>query len=462
MRSARLRRRLDREEGVVAVLTALLLVVLLASTAFAIDIALLRHDRAVIQKAVDMGALAGAGLLPVKTPAEADAAVAEALMVAHANAPHVPTSYFNITFRCIVDDPEINGGQDSPSLGISCGPAVKGSWGSNGWTTKRRWASHTCDPYHGDLCNTIVVTGSDIVAYHFAPVIGYNQGSTGSVQAASCTDPCSKTVGPLDVVMVLDRTASMTQADLDNLKNGARSVLDFYDASDQYVGLVSLPYGATTGAQPKCTVASPQLYPASQGSLWQVVPIQGGYDNTDGTLNQNSNIGRAINCMVLANNPTIRVNGTDRTSAGHTNLGDPMDAARQMLLAQGRPGVPQVIIFETDGQANQPYGMQPCAYLNTKATAAKNAGITVYTIAYGLDSPPVKCTDTSGLFYNKYATTNLAATATTSTDDLPGGCATTENADGDNYFCTPGSSDLEPVFRRVASAALKHSRLVDI
>jgi Flp pilus assembly protein TadG len=459
MSRARYRRcSLDREEGAVAIMTAMLIVALFAATAFAIDLSLLRHDRAVVQRAVDMGALAGADYLPVKDSAEANTARNAALMVAHANAPRVPMSYFDVTFRCVVNDPENNGGNDSPDLGVACGPAVRGSW-SSGWNTKQKYTSHDCNPYAGDLCNTIYLRGSDVVAYNFAPVIGFKQGSTGVVQAASCTGSCSQTTGPLDVVMVLDRTASMTQGDIDNLKNGARSVLDIYDASDQWVGLVSLPYGQASN---KCVVNDPQLYPAGNSQLWSVVPIQGGYDNPDGTLNQNSPIGKAINCMQRAGSPTVRVNGVDRTSAGHTNLGDPLDAARAMLASQGRPDVPDVIIFETDGQANQPYGMQPCSYLNTKATAAKAAGQTVFTIAYGLDSPPVKCTDTSGIFYNKYATTNLAMAATSSNDDLPGGCASTENSDGDSYFCTPGSSDLEPVFRRVAVAALKHSRLINI
>lgn len=156
------------------------------------------------------------------------------------------------------------------------------------------------------------------------------------------------------------------------------------------------------------------------------------------------------------------MNGADRTSAGHTNLGDPLDAARAMLASQGRASVPDAIIFETDGQANQPAGWQPCNYLNTKATTAKAGGDTIYTIAYGLDSPPVRCTDTSGFFVNRYATTNIAMAATTSTDDVPGGCGVNENRDGDNYFCAPASSDLTPVFTTVAAATIRNTRLIDL
>ncbi len=78
---------------------------------------------------------------------------------------------------------------------------------------------------------------------------------------------------------------------------------------------------------------------------------------------------------------TVTVNGTNQTNAGHTNLGDPLNAARAMLAAQGRPTVPDVIIFETDGQANQPNTLQPCNYFNNAANAAKAAGQTIFTIA---------------------------------------------------------------------------------
>ncbi len=32
--------------------------------------------------------------------------------------------------------------------------------------------------------------------------------------------------------------------------------------------------------------------------------------------------------------------------------------------------------------------------------------------------------------------------------------------DGDHYFCTPGTSDLEPVFRQVAAAAIETAHLI--
>ena len=43
----------------------------------------------------------------------------------------------------------------------------------------------------------------------------------------------------------------------------------------------------------------------------------------------------------------------------------------------------------------------------------------------------------------------------------PGACNPLENSDGDHYFCTPATADLEPVFRQVAAAAIETAHLID-
>jgi putative Flp pilus-assembly TadE/G-like protein len=442
--------RLREEHGAVAVIAALLIVVLLGSVAFTIDLGRLRHTRQVLQNAVDFGSLAGAQNLPVQGAANAAIAESIARQVSIANAPELATLGLGVTFRCIVADANSDGVPDAGEVPFVCGPAT-GTWPS-GWTTKpgKKITTHACNPYAGDKCNTIVVTASETVNYYFAQALGIDNGSTGLVTGAACKGGCGTAHVPLDVVLVLDRTGSMTDADIVNMKNAAQSILTFYDPTQQWLGLVALPYGRSTN---KCVVNDPQTYPQSNYLNWQVVPITSNF----------STLSTQINCLQRAGSPTVNVNGVNRTSNGHTNLGDPLDAARDMLRLQGRSTVADVIIFETDGQANQPYGMQPCNYLNTKANAAKAAGQTIYTIAYGLDNPPVRCTfDTAGPFRNAYATTNIASAATSSTDDVPGGCGANENKDGDNYFCIPSSADMEPVFRQVAAASLGSSHLVDI
>jgi putative Flp pilus-assembly TadE/G-like protein len=448
-----MRERLKDEHGAIAVLAALTIVILLAAVAFVIDISRLYHERQILQNAVDFGSLAGAQDLPVQGTAQANIASSIARTVAIANAPQVATSGLTIVYQCVVGDRNSDGIPDPEDIPYVCGPT--GTW-SSGWTPHGNRMIHDCDPFAGDKCNTIRLTTSNTIPYYFAPVIGINTGNTGTVAAASCKGACGAASSPIDVVMVLDRTGSMSPADITNVKNAAISVLSYYDSSQQWVGIVALPYGKPAD---KCQVDSPQAYPASAASLWQVTPLTKTY-TVNGTLDMNSTIVQNIQCLVRAGSPTVTVNGVNRTSAGHTNLGDPLDAAREMLATQGRPTVPDVIIFMTDGEANQPWGMQPCGYLNGKATTAKTIdGQTIFTIGYGIGTK--KCSDTGGIFAGKFATFNLASAATASIDNAPGGCAATENTDLDHYFCTPTGADLEPVFRQVAAAAIETAHLID-
>jgi Putative Flp pilus-assembly TadE/G-like/von Willebrand factor type A domain len=459
-----MRERLNDERGAIAVLAALLIVILLTAVAFVVDISRLYHERQVLQNAVDFGSLAGAQDLPVQGSAQANVASAIARTVAVANAPQIATSGLTITYQCVVADTDLNGQPDPGAVPFVCGPT--GTW-TSGWTSKGTRVSHDCDPFAGDKCNTIKLSTSNTIPYYFAPVIGINTGSTGVVNAASCKGSCGAASSPIDVVMVLDRTGSMDVADVANVQNAALSVLDVYDPAVQWVGMVSLPYGQTGN---KCVAFGDnrlkpptfQLYPDANYTDWQASPLDKNYKRADGTINTSDPLVQQINCLTRAGNYVYsKSDGTPANGSGnHTNLGDPLDAARAMLASQGRANVPDVIIFMTDGQANQPSTRQPCKYFNDKATIAKAAGQTIFTIGYGIDT--TKCPDTVAPFSTKTGTTNLAFAATQpSIDDQPGGCGPNENKDGDWYFCTPASADLEPVFRQVAYAAIGTAHLIE-
>lgn len=463
----------------VAILTAILMVVLLASVAFAIDVARIRHARQVAQASVDLGSLAGADLLPVQGAAAAAVAEQAALDVAMANDPQLTAGQMTVTFSCVVSDPEGDGGADSPDIDISCGPSTPGSW-PNGWTSKQGKAFHVCNPYAGDLCNAVVLSASDSVNFYFAPVIGINQGSTGAVSSVACRGYCGQAATPMDVMMVIDRTTSMSAADLQQAKDAANSVLQIYSPRVQHVGLTVLPYGG-------CNAVN-QTNP-NTSSVWNMVPLNSNYRNNNGTLNPASQLVQAISCLnratgVSSTPSPARACSTARPMpaannlcGGQTNLGDPMLAAANYLRTSGRPGVPHVIIFMTDGEANQPMNSQPCQYAYNKGVTAESYGTTIYTIGFGVAYQAPR----DGLCYNDYAsnytngpagrgayaTTVLAAMASVSdagvppTDNLPGGCAADENNDGDNYFCLPKTEDLTAVFQQVAVSSLQHSRLLN-
>ncbi len=390
----------------------------------------------------------------------------------------LPPGAVTTSFYCVLLVPPA--GQNTPGgptpdlgndLASACGPATNGAWNSAaGWVVKGKRMTHTCNPYAGDLCNAIKVQTSQTIDYLFAPSIGIDTGSTGAVQSVTCQGACKRRGSPLDVAIVLDRTASMEIADIRAVKDAAYELLKVYNPVDQPVALLALPYAQPAPNQ--CRVASPQNYPNSTD--WDIVGLSNNYKNPDGTLNTSSALVSTIECLDRAANPSIFVSGNNRTSAGHTNLGDPMAAAASFLAATGRPAVPDIVVFMTDGQANQPDGLQPCSYAVNKAATAKATqdanGIhtEVYTIGYGLGT--VRCDrDTFGSPYrNAFGTTALANMATSSADNTPGGCVpASENADGDHYFCTAdnsagGAQNLIDVFKQIAVQTLKTARIIDV
>ena len=109
---------------------------------------------------------------------------------------------------------------------------------------------------------------------------------------------------------------------------------------------------------------------------------------TNGVLNNSSRIAKAIACFDLS--------GTG------TNLATPLDMARVYLQNNGRPGVKQGIIFETDGEPNYNGTLDPvnytCSASRAAADRAKAAGIEIFTI--GFDVGSLNCPDGGGSVVN--------------------------------------------------------------
>lgn len=76
--------------------------------------------------------------------------------------------------------------------------------------------------------------------------------------------------------------------------------------------------------------------------------------------------------------------------AGHyhtmTNIGDGIRNAREHLQAEGRNGAYKMIVLMTDGKANRPSGVNPEWYALQQAEIAGDAGIPVLTISLGADA----------------------------------------------------------------------------
>jgi hypothetical protein len=424
------------------VLFVVFLVALLTTLALVINGGLLRRSASEQQNALDAGALAGAASLP----GNPTLAASEAIRYARLNDPQIAASAITVTFRCLVGDRDGNGAPDAADIGVVCNPGSGAVWTCSGGR-----CAAPCDPARsGVTCNTIVVQGAITTPYELRNVTNV-PGTTTTLKATACSGLCgANSQVPLDVAFIIDRTSSMSSADLTNVKNAAFASLRMLDPTQQYVGLGVLGRSQTSA---NCSgTGNPRGLASSSETVgtWVVVPyptnraLSNNYQSSPGVLNNNAQLVRTITCL-------------DHSSTG-TNIGDPLTAVGNILRTNGRAGVPKGIILMTDGAANKP-NTRSCKYANDAATAVKATGITIYTIGFGVAGD--RCTDIDGVYRNEDASELLADMATGPTTD--NGCTDAENADGDHYFCEPRSSSLTEVFRAATTALVQGAaRLVQL
>ena len=420
MRFLRLLGSLWRQEfGQGLVLGTLAMIVILGFAALVLDVGMFLHQKREVQKAVDAAALAAAQKLP-ETWTEAEADAHEWLGkndVDGANGDSV-----DISFTC------------TSEYEIACNPSAD------------RW-------------DTIVVHAERNVPLNFAPLLGLND-VTVSATAAGCQGLCGASpFRALDVMLVLDRTGSMSDGDMANAKNAAKAILGVFSEEWQRVGLAALGSSKDTD---DCKAETHQCwwswwggwqcnpplpYPNLPDSRWVTTHLSEDYQNPDGSPDESSSLVANISCL--------------KTSSVGTDLGDPMWAAAEELQTNGRPGEHWGIIFLSDGAANQPENGQsgacgsepdsynPCEYAVQKAEEAKALGIEVYTIGYGVDDEDEfanRCTCDSGIWEDAHARDVLLAMAT----------------DEYHYFEEPAGGDLTPVFETIGWQLVTGIRLVPV
>jgi len=297
MRALRMLRRLWRQEfGQGLVLAALVLIVILGFAAMAVDVGYWFSQKAEVQNAVDAAALAGARELPNDWVA-AEAKAREYLLSNGVDTAKGDT--ISITFRC------------TSTYQVACDP------------TTNHW-------------DTIVVTVERQVQAWFARVFDIQHALISDVHAAGCNGPCGGAAyQPVDVVEILDRTYSMMMpsSKLANAKAGGEALLEYFQPSLQRVGLAVLP--------PSASWANP-CPPSLSSNVWLPVNLSNDYQLPGGALDHtNSRLVKTIDCL------------TSVYSGGYeTNLGEPMKAAADELVANGRPDMTWGIILLSDGAAN--------------------------------------------------------------------------------------------------------------
>jgi hypothetical protein len=295
--------------------------------------------------------------------------------------------------------------------------------------------------------NTVTVDETAKVPTYLLNLLGFST-ITLKAHAQACS-PCGGV--PLDVMIVLDRTGSMSANNkLPQAKAGIMAFLSTMDPSLDNVGLAVLPPAPSTNAA--CTDVDPYFKgdPSGTYSLanpgYTVVPLSNAYATSIGNLDNSSPLVSTVNCV---------------QAGGNTAYAEAVDAAYAELQADGRPTAQKAIVILSDGAANtgpsglpstSPYRTNPCGQGVTSAGVAKADKVLVYSIAYtaqGDDCYASVGADVGGTIVTKFRSTletpSLGANpALTALSDMatPG---------PQYYYDVPSPSSLTGIFQRIAS-----------
>ena len=436
-------RRARAERGQILGVVALALVALLGIAAFSIDVGYAYYAKRQLQSATDAAALAGAQDLPNGTNA-----IASATAYANANTPPNLTG-FGFTYQ------------------VSCTATAISAVGCNA----------AVNP------NQLTVSGTASTNTWFAKIFGINHFNV-ATHANACS-PCAST--PVDIVLAIDRTGSMcsptgaggTCTDLNNAKDGIRTMLGLLSPPAAQVGMVEFPPVQTTATN---------VCSAPYNSLGS-----NGYDGYDAAtrgyltdqINSNYKTGTALNTSSGLYLHTVDGPASSCIQAGgNTSYSEALRQARAELAAHGRANIPDYIVFLTDGEANigsvysptypqnNADDQQPCHTAINLANTYKSQGVTIYSIGYALGSN-VYCT--AGQFHKKnssgnwvdgctagtsgcyhYASSNNESPAITSYNTL------SQIASPGDFYNQPNAAQLNTIFAAIAAdIGQGSSRLVD-
>ncbi|MBT8216415.1 MAG: hypothetical protein KJO17_06175, partial [Acidimicrobiia bacterium] len=300
--------RAHEDDGAILVLAAVLLIVLFGVAALAVDITLKSTDRQHLWNSADAAALAGASQLPDGLSAES-----EATTYALANDADL-AGEVTTTFRCLVADTDNNGIPDFGEVPGACDPGPDVPASGPPWVCSDGICTAPCVPADGDTCNTIVLETEKTTDFAFAPAIGIDDGTT-DILSAACRGTCGTGLtGPVDLIIVIDRSGSMTSTDMDKVEKASLSMLNFFDPAIQHVGLAVLPPADKAN---ECVLEDSDPTEWEDGR-WLIVPLSSDYKDTlnydfdlDGTndLDSTSELVQKIRCS---------------TDNGWTDLGSPI------------------------------------------------------------------------------------------------------------------------------------------
>lgn len=509
-----------KDRGATAVVIGLTLLLVMGAAAVSFDTANLALQRQTLRNITDAAAQAGASYLPNDPAGAASAAIAYAQK-------YDPSFTPTVTLWCIVGSTGATKQVASGHIPATCDPAGTPPYtnGVNGVVCDEVLCAVPCNSgVSGARCNTVKVVGNKDVPFYFAPAIGINNGSTGSVSSTSCRGACGTLLpNAMDIAFVADRTTSLDSSVFTSMKNGISDTLKTMTPEYQFVTLGTIHKSTTSGScktNLSASSANPTADNAARTGSWMPLDFSNNYltgtlGSQSRTLNTTSEMVSNLNCMNQANQPwgthlAAPLKAAARKLLGYdtSNLAT-LSAARAPLLPTGTV-VHKAIIMETDGVPEESIGFNGylngnssqyytasnkslgntsisadnsdpvsgspwngeigCTNLKTVAAAAKAAGITVIMIGYGIANT-AKCNRdyNGGPYTGSNVDDVLAAAASPKADGTASAadnnCSTTaganaENTDGDNYFCAANGTQLGSIFATAVSQITSTTKFV--
>lgn len=349
------------QRGGTAIIVALLSPVLIGIGGYAIDLGHTAQVQRMLQEATDSAALAGAYYINSTTVSPTATSTSYSAVSGNKNA--VPGAAVTMVsgypqLKCL------------KSTGVSCtGP---------------------------NSANAIQVKQQATVQTWFSGIFGID---SMTVTASATAGAGGGQALPLDIMVIVDTTASMNTADTSCSVAGAtrltcalaglRTLLLDLNTSDD-VGLMVFP-GLQNASQAAydyaCNSTDPKTVAYNKSPLYQVL----GLSNNFKTSSTSTSLNTASDLVLAAQGgPSGCTEGLKAVGGYGTYYADVITAAQTALTTNGRADVQKVIILLSDGDANASSsnvptgkGANQCHEAITAAKAATAAGTWVYALAYG-------------------------------------------------------------------------------
>jgi Flp pilus assembly protein TadG len=356
--------------GGVAIIVGASMALLLGFCAIVVDVAYLINTQRFLQASADAAALAGSQFINC---CDDDGVTATNTAISYSAVSGGKNARADLTVTMASGYPLL---KCLDSTGVSCGP---------------------------DSANALVVKEQATVPLFFAPLFGVGTVSISAMATASARGGTPKA---LDVMIIVDTTASMNTEDdscsiggasrEDCALAGVRTLLGVLKPSVDNAGLMVFPGLTSSSKAPyeydcdSSTPSSSAIARYNANPVYQIVGLSNDYRASDSanSLNPNSDIVLAAR----GGDPGCQ-EGLTAIGGQGTFYADVITAAQQALTTNGRLNVQKAIIFLSDGDASSgsaPNGSNECHQGINAAQAAAAAGTWVYSIAYGAS------TDASG------------------------------------------------------------------